>query len=40
MPVEPEDPKAKKAPPPKKGAEAEEDTNPNKLTFTIGKDPM
>jgi len=38
---EPEDPKAKKAPPPKKGKdEEEEDPNPNKLKFQVGKEPL
>lgn len=39
MVEEPEDPKAKKAPP-KKGQEEDEDPNPNKLKFQVGKDPL
>ena len=40
MPEEPEDPKAKKAPAAKKGQEEDDDPNPNKLKFQVGKDPL
>jgi len=36
---EPEDPKAKKAPP-KKGQEEEEDPNPNKLKYQVTKEQL